>query len=51
MAGLPHQDEANYYALVISPDGTYGIAKSEDGEFTFLEKGAAPANAIRGGRR
>jgi hypothetical protein len=44
-----HQDEDNYYALVISPGGTYGIAKNEDGEFTFLEEGAAPANTIRGG--
>jgi hypothetical protein len=44
-----HQDEDNYYALVVSPDGTYGIAKNEDGEFNFLEEGAAPANVIHGG--
>jgi hypothetical protein len=44
-----HQDEDNYYALVISPDGTFGIAKNEGGEFTFLQEGAAPGGVILGG--
>jgi hypothetical protein len=44
-----HRDEDNYYALVISPDGTFGIAKNEDGEFNFLEEGITPANVIHGG--
>jgi hypothetical protein len=44
-----HQDEEeSYYALVVSEDGTYGIGKSEQGEFEFLETGTAPENVIRG---
>ena len=44
-----HVDDDNYYALVISTDGAYGIAKMEDGEFDFLEEGNAPAGAINPG--
>lgn len=40
------QDKRNYYALVISSDGTYGIAKSENNEYGFLEQGSAPAGVI-----
>jgi hypothetical protein len=43
------QDKRNYYALVISSDGTYGIAKSENNEYGFLEQGSAPAGAIKSG--
>ena len=34
-----HQDGENYYALVISSDGTFGIAKMEGGEFEFIRGG------------
>jgi hypothetical protein len=44
-----HVDDDNYYALVISTDGTFGIAKMEDGEFAFLQEGNAPAGAINPG--
>ena len=42
-----HQDEDNYYALVISSDGSYGIAKMEDGEFEFLDEGVDERNIIQ----
>jgi hypothetical protein len=44
-----HQDEANYYALVIGSDGTYGILKNEGGETEYLQEGAAPSGVIQGG--
>jgi hypothetical protein len=44
-----HNDNDNYYALVISADGSYGIGKSEDGKFDFLEMGTAPQGVIRSG--
>lgn len=44
-----NQDERNYYALVISPDGTAAIAKSENNEFEFLQQGTAPAGVIASG--
>jgi hypothetical protein len=44
-----NQDGNNYYALVISSDGTYGIARNLDGEFEFLHEGVAQPGVIRGG--
>ena len=44
-----HQDGENYYALVISSDGTYGIAKMEDGEFEFIEEGSDVSGVIKSG--
>jgi hypothetical protein len=44
-----HVDDDNYYALVISTDGAFAIAKMEDGEFAFLEEGNASAGAINPG--
>jgi len=44
-----HQGEDDYYTLVISPDGSYGIAKMEDGEFEFLAEGNDQTGAIQGG--
>lgn len=44
-----HQDGENYYALVISSDGTYGIAKMEDGEFEFIQEGSDLSGAIKSG--
>jgi hypothetical protein len=44
-----HQDEDNYYALVISSDGTYGIAKMQDGEFEFIQEGSDVSGAIKSG--
>lgn len=45
-----HQDdEESYYALVIAEDGTFGIGKSEEGEFEFLETGVAAPGVIRSG--
>jgi hypothetical protein len=44
-----HQGEDDYYALVISPDSSYGIAKMEDGEFEFMAEGTDQAGAIHGG--
>ncbi|HZD56561.1 MAG TPA: hypothetical protein VE136_07560, partial [Anaerolineales bacterium] len=43
------RDKRDYYALVISTDGTYGIAKSENNEYAFLEQGSAPAGVINSG--
>lgn len=44
-----HQDGENYYALVVSSDGTYGIAKMEDGEFEFIEEGSDSSGVIKSG--
>ena len=44
-----HQDEDNYYALVISSDGTYGIAKMEDGEFEFIQEGSDQSGVLKSG--
>ncbi|MEJ2709972.1 MAG: hypothetical protein P8074_20340 [Anaerolineales bacterium] len=44
-----HVDDDNYYALVISTDGTFGIVKMEDGEFAFLQEGNASAGVINPG--
>ncbi|HEX9617476.1 MAG TPA: hypothetical protein VGA03_08660 [Anaerolineales bacterium] len=45
-----HQDEEeSYYALVVAEDGSYGIGKSEDGEFEFIETGTAESGVIRDG--
>jgi hypothetical protein len=43
------REKRNYYALVISSDGTYGIAKSENNAYGFLEQGSAPAGVIKSG--
>jgi hypothetical protein len=40
-------DEDNYYALVISEDGSYGIGKMEDREFEFLAQGVDSQGAIK----
>ncbi len=40
----------NYYALVISSDGTYGIAKMEAGSFSFIQEGVDEANVIQSGQ-
>lgn len=42
-------DEDNFYALVISSNGTYGIAKMEEGEFEFIEEGSDENGIIRRG--
>lgn len=44
-----HQGEDDYYSLVISPDGSYGIAKMEDGEYEFLAEGHDQSGIIKGG--
>jgi hypothetical protein len=44
-----HQDGENYYALVISGDGTYGIAKMQDGEFEFIKEGSDQSGVIKSG--
>lgn len=44
-----NQEERNYYALVVSPDGTAAIAKSENNEFEFLQQVSAPAGVIASG--
>lgn len=44
------QDADNFYALVISPNGMYGIVKMEDGEFEFLQEGTAEAGIINPGQ-
>jgi hypothetical protein len=42
-------DGDNYYALVISDNGFYGIAMMEDGEFDFLDTGTDEAGIIHRG--
>jgi hypothetical protein len=37
----------NYYALVISPNGSYGIAKEKDSVFSFIQEGKAPSGVIK----
>jgi hypothetical protein len=44
-----HQGEENYYALLVSSDGSYGIGKVKDGEFEFLQEGSDQAGVIKGG--
>ena len=44
-----HQDGDNYYALVISSDGAFGIAKMEGGEFEFIQEGVDPSGVIKSG--
>jgi hypothetical protein len=44
-----NQEERNYYALVISGDGSYAIARTENNEFEFIQEGAAPAGVIKSG--
>lgn len=44
-----HQDEENYYALLVSSDGSYGIGKIQNGEFEFLQEGSDQAGVIQGG--
>lgn len=39
----------NYYALVISPNGSYGIAKAKGGVFGFLQEGVAQTGVIKTG--
>jgi hypothetical protein len=44
------QDDAgDYYALVIGGDGSYGIAKSQAGDYEFLETGQASPGVITPG--
>lgn len=38
-----YDDDNNYYALVISSNGSFGIAKSEAGELEFLQQGSDSA--------
>ena len=45
-----HSESGNYYALVIGGDGSYGIAKSQEGAFEFLQTGQAPESVITRGR-
>ena len=40
------QDLNNYYALVISPDGSYGIARMLAGSFEFIEEAKDTQNII-----
>lgn len=40
-------DDGNYYALAISEDGDYGIAKRKDKEFTFLAQGTDENGLIK----
>lgn len=42
-----HVDEDNYYAFVISDNGSYGIAKMSNGEFTFITETQDTRNVIR----
>jgi hypothetical protein len=44
-----HNDSDNYYALVIGSDGAFGIAKSQAGEFEFLQTGTANPGVIESG--
>jgi len=41
-----HQDDDNYYALVISSDGRFGIIRYYLGERVFIYEGTAPAGTI-----
>lgn len=41
-----HQDENNYYSLVIGSDGSYGFMKMKDGEHDFVKEGKDEANVI-----
>jgi hypothetical protein len=43
-----HQDGENYYALLVSSDGSYGIAKVKNGEFEFLQEGSDQSGVIQG---
>jgi hypothetical protein len=43
------QEQRNYYALVISTDGTFAIAKTENNEFEFIQQGTAPSGVIQSG--
>jgi hypothetical protein len=45
-----HSDSSGYYALVIGGDGSYGIAKSVEGDYEFLQTGQAPESVIVRGR-
>jgi hypothetical protein len=42
------QDGNNYYTLVINDGGSYGIAKMEDGTFSFIQEGVDEGNVIQG---
>lgn len=45
-----HQDENNYYSMVIGDDGSYGFMKMKDGEHDFVKEGMDETNIIlRGG--
>jgi hypothetical protein len=41
-----HQDNKRYYALVIGPDGFYGIGKMKNGIFQFIQKDAVADKTI-----
>lgn len=43
------QEQRDYYALVISTDGTYAIAKTENNEFEFIQQGTAQTGVIKSG--
>lgn len=45
-----HLDSDNYYALVVSGDGSYGIAKSDAGMYSFVATGQAPETVLARGR-
>lgn len=44
-----HQDEDNYYALLISDSGMYGIARMLEGEFEFLSETRDDQQIIKAG--
>jgi hypothetical protein len=43
------QNGSNYYALVISANNSFGIAKMKDGKFEFLQQGLAQPGIIQTG--
>lgn len=48
-ASCRYQDEDNYYALVISENGQFGILKMVEGEKEFIQEGIAPDGVIKPG--
>lgn len=42
-----HEDEDNYYALVISNNGQVGIGRMLEGEFEFIQEASAPEGVIK----
>jgi hypothetical protein len=44
-----HESGSNYYGLVISPNGTYGILQKRNGTIQFLQENTVPSPAIQTG--